>query len=75
MVWDISWAATKAGEAMHYLAQHYPESAGSLELHPHQDAAREASVVEYWEAYLEALRGYMRVGRDEALRIRKGEAA
>jgi hypothetical protein len=71
---DIEWAPERASEALRYLAEHYPESAGSRELHPHQDAAHEAAVAGDQEAYLEALRGYMRAGRDEALRIRK-EAA
>ena len=74
MAWDTEWAATKASEAMRYRAEHYPESSASPELHPHQDAAHDAAVVEEEGRYLEALRGYMRAGRDEALRIRK-EAA
>ena len=74
MAWDTEWAAEKASEAMRYLALNYPEAAGSEALHPHQDAAREAAVSEDREDYLEALRSYMRAGRDEALRIRK-EAA
>ncbi|HZF58709.1 MAG TPA: hypothetical protein VEZ19_09560 [Rubrobacter sp.] len=72
--WDAEWAAERASAAMKYLADFYPESAGSEELHPHQDAAHEASVAGDQEAYLEALRNYMRAGRDEALRIRR-EAA
>jgi hypothetical protein len=73
---DTEWAATKAGEAMQYLAANYPEASGSEALHPHQDvAAHAAAVVGDREAYLEALRGFMRAGRDEALRIRKGAAA
>ncbi len=74
MALDVEWYAKRAGEALAYLAEHYPESAGSPELHPHQDAAHEAAVSGDQEAYLEALRSYMRAGRDEALRIRK-EAA
>ena len=72
--WDTEWAAGRASAAMKYLAAFYPESAGSEELHPFQDAAHEAAASGYSEAYLEALRSYMRAGRDEALRIRK-EAA
>jgi hypothetical protein len=72
--WDAEWAAERASAAMKYLADFYPESAGSEELHPFQDAAHEAAVSGAREAYLEALRSYMRAGRDEALRIRK-EAA
>jgi hypothetical protein len=71
---DVEWYAERAGEALAYLAERYPESAGSPELHPHQDAAHKAAVAGEREGYLEALRSYMRVGRDEALRIRK-EAA
>ena len=74
MAWDTEWAATKASEAMRYLAAFYPECATSEALHPHQDAAHQAAVSEDREGYLEALRAYMRAGRDEALRIRK-EAA
>ena len=74
MAWDTEWAAERASEALRYLAEHYPESAGSPELHPHQDAAHEAAVAGDQEAYLEALRSYMRAGRDEALRAR-GSAA
>ena len=74
MACDIEWAGERASEAMSYLAQHYPESSGSPELHPHQDAAHDAAVAEDEARYLEALRGYMRAGRDAALRVRKGAA-
>jgi hypothetical protein len=74
MALDVEWYAKRAGEALAYLAEHYPESSGSPEFHPRQDAAHEAAVSGDQEAYLEALRSYMRAGRDEALRIRK-EAA
>ena len=73
-VLDTEWAAERAAEAMRYLSQHYPESSGSPDLHPHQDAAHDAAVAEDEGRFLEALRGYMRAGRDEVLRIRK-EAA
>ena len=72
--WDASWAGERVSEAMHYLAEHYPESAASPELHPHQDAAHDAAVAEDEGRYLDALRGYMRAGRDAALRVRKGAA-
>jgi hypothetical protein len=72
--WDTEWAAERASAAMKYLADFYPELACSEELHPFQDAAHEAAVSGDREAHLEALRSYMRAGRDEALRIRK-EAA
>jgi hypothetical protein len=72
--WDTEWAAEKASAALRYLADFYPECAASEALHPHQNAAYEAAVAGDQEAYLEALRRYMRAGRDDALRIRK-EAA
>lgn len=72
--WDTSWAGERASEALAYLAEHYPESAGSPELHPYHDAAHDAEVAEDEARYLEALRGFMRAGRGEALRIRR-EAA
>ena len=72
--WDTEWAAEKASAALRYLADFYPECAASEALHPHQDAAHEAAVSGDHEKYLEALRNYMRAGRDEALRIRR-EAA
>ncbi len=71
---DVEWTADKAAAAMRYLAERYPECAGSEALHAHQDAAHQAAVSGDQEAFLEALRSYMRAGRDEALRIRK-EAA
>ncbi|CAA9400075.1 MAG: hypothetical protein AVDCRST_MAG01-01-957 [uncultured Rubrobacteraceae bacterium] len=74
MTWDTAWAGERASEALAYLAQHYPEASASPELHPHQDAAHDAAAAEDEGRYLEALRGYMRAGRDEVLRIRK-EAA
>ncbi len=72
---DVEWCAERAVEALKYLAQHYPEASGSEVLHPHQDAVHEAAVEGDEVAYLEALRSYMRAGRDEAQRIRKGAAA
>ena len=74
MAWDLEWAAERAAEAMRYLAANYPEASASPELHPHQAAADEAAVSGDQEAYLEALRSYMRAGRDEALRIRRKAA-
>ena len=74
MAWDTVWAFERAAEAMRYLAAHYPECAGSPDLHPHQDAAYEAAVVGDEAGYLEALREYMRAGWTVALRIRKGAA-
>ena len=69
-VWDTEWAAERAAEAMRFLAEHYPECGGSAELHEHQDAAHAAAVEGDGAAYLEALRGFMRAGRDEPLRVR-----
>ena len=74
MGWDTEWAAERACEAMRYLAANFPEASGSEALHPHQDVAHAAAVEGDREAYLEALRGFMRAGRDGALRARR-EAA
>ena len=74
MAWDTTWAAERAAEAMRYLAAHYPECAGSPDLHPHEAAAHEAAVVGDEAGYLEALRSYMRAGRHVALQVRKGAA-
>src|SRR5215208_658054 len=71
---DAEWAAEKASEALHYLARNYPECAASGALGEHEEAAREAAMRGDEGAYLEALRSYMRAGRDEALRIRRGAA-
>jgi hypothetical protein len=71
---DVEWCAERAAEAMRYLARHYPEAAGSEPLHPHQDAAHDAAVAGDEARYLEALRGFMRAGRDEALRVRERAA-
>ena len=74
MAWDLEWAADKAFAAMRYLADFYPEASEPKALHRHQDAAHAAAVAGDEARYLEALRGYMRAGRDEALRVRKGAA-
>jgi hypothetical protein len=74
MAWDTELAAERAAEAMRYLAANYPEASGSEALHPHQDAAHAAAVAGEREAYLEALRAWMRAGRNEVLRSRR-EAA
>ncbi len=74
MVWDTEWATEKASVAMRYLADSYPEASGFEALHRHQDAVYAAAVAGDEARYLEALRGYMRAGRGEALRIRKGAA-
>ena len=72
--WDTEWAAEKASEALHYLARNYPECAASAALREHEADTHEAAVRGDRGAYLEALRGYMKAGRDEALRIRRGAA-
>jgi hypothetical protein len=73
---DVEWCAERAAEALKYLAQHYAEAAGSRVLHSYQDAQptrrpSSRTVRAIWKAP----RSYMRAGRDEALRLRKGEAA
>jgi hypothetical protein len=73
--WDTEWAAGRAAEALRYLGTHYPECLDSLRvLDEHEIAAHEAAVLGDREGYLEALRNYMKAGRDEALRIRWGAA-
>lgn len=73
--WDCDWAAERAAEALRYLGRNYPEClANARVLDRHEEAAHEASMRGDGDAYLEALRGYMRAGRDEALRIRRGAA-
>ena len=71
---DVEWCAERASEALKYLAAFYPECSGSEVLHGYQDAAHAAVVAGDEARYLDALRGFMRGGRDEALRVRK-EAA
>ena len=70
MSWDVEWAAEKASAALRYLADFYPECATSEVLHPFHDAAHQAAVVGDREAYLEALRGYMKAGRRVSLEAR-----
>jgi hypothetical protein len=73
--WDTEWAAQRAAEALRYLGAHYPECLEALRVLDEQEtAAHEAALLGDRDAYLEALRGYMRAGRDEALRIRRGAA-
>ena len=73
--WDVEWAAQKASEALHYLARNYPECLGNLRaLDEAETAANEAAMRGDQDAFLEALRYYMRAGRVEALRIRRGAA-
>jgi hypothetical protein len=74
-LWDTEWAAEKAAEALCYLGRNFPECLESLRvLDEHEAAAHEAAMAGDKDAYLAALRCYMRAGRDEALRIRRGAA-
>jgi hypothetical protein len=73
--WDTEWAAERAAEALRYLGRNYPECLENPRvLDDHETAAHEAALLGDREANLEALRNYCRVGRDEALRIRRGAA-
>ena len=73
--WNTQWAAQKAAEVLRYLGRNYPECLENLRvLDEHEAAAHEAAMAGDQDAYLEALRAYMRAGRDEALRIRRGAA-
>jgi hypothetical protein len=73
--WDTEWAAQKAAEALRYLGRDLPECLENLRaLDEHETAADEAAIRGDEDAYLKALRAYMRAGRDEALRIRRGAA-
>jgi len=73
--WDTEWAAQKAAEALRYLGRNFPECLENLRaLDEHEPAADEAAIRGDEDAYLKALRAYMRAGRDEALRIRRGAA-
>jgi hypothetical protein len=73
--WNAEWAAQKAAEALRYLGRNYPECLENLRvLDEHETAAHEAALLGDREGYLEALRAYMKVGRDAALEIRRGAA-
>jgi hypothetical protein len=73
--WDTEWAAARAAEALRYLGRNYPVCLENLRvLDEHKTAANEAAMRGDRDAYLEALRAYMRAGRDEGLRIRRGAA-
>jgi len=67
---DSEWCAERASDALRWLAVNFPECSGSEALHPHQDAAHEAAVAGDRDAYLQALRRYMRAGRGVALQAR-----
>ena len=75
--WDTEWAAQKAAEALRYLGRNFPECLQNLRvasLDEHETAVGEAAIRGDEDAYLKALRAYMRAGRDEAMRIRRGAA-
>jgi hypothetical protein len=73
--WDTEWAADKAAEALRYLGRNYPECLENVRvLDEHEEAAHEAALLGDREGYLEALRSYMKAGRDAALEIRRGAA-
>ena len=73
--WDTEWAAEKAAEALRYLGRNYPECLENLRvLDEHETAAHEAAMRGDRGSCLQSLRCYMRAGRDEALRIRRGAA-
>jgi hypothetical protein len=73
--WDTEWAAERAAEVLRYLGRNYPECLENLRvLDEHERAANEAALLGDCEGYLEALRGYMRAGREESLRTRRGAA-
>jgi hypothetical protein len=73
--WDVEWAAEHAAAALRYLGRNAPEvlqNTGVLE--PHEEDAHQAAMRGDEAAYLEALRAYMRAGRDEAAGLRRGAA-
>jgi len=73
--WDTEWAAQKAADALRYLGRNYPECLENLRvLDEHETAAHEAAMRGDRGAYLQSLRCYMRSGRHEAWRIRRGAA-
>ena len=73
--WDTEWDAERAAQALLYLGRNYPEySENSRVLDEHETAAHEAALLGDREGFLEALRGYMKAGRNAALEIRKGAA-
>ncbi len=73
--WDTEWAAEWAAEALRYLGRSYPECLENPRvLDEHEEAANGAAMRGDREAYLEALRSYMRAGREAALERRMGAA-
>jgi hypothetical protein len=73
--WDPEWAAARAAETLRYLGTHFPECLKTLRvLDEHETAAHEAALLGDREGYFEALRSYMKAGRDAALEKRRGAA-
>ena len=73
--WDTDKAAQLAADALRYLGRNAPEVLENTSvLETHEEAAHQAAMRGDEDAYLEALRAYMRAGTDEALRIRQGAA-
>jgi hypothetical protein len=73
--WDTEWAAKKAAEGLRYLGRNYPECLENVRVFDeHETAAHEAALLGDRERYLEALRAYMKAGRDAALEIRRRAA-
>ena len=71
--WDTDKAAQLAADALRYLGRNAPEVLENTSvLEPHEEAAHLAAMRGDEDAFLEALRCYMRAGRNEALRIRPG---
>jgi len=73
--WDTELAAQLAAEALRWLGRNYPEGVTAEVLREHEEAAHAAAMDADEVRYREALRAYMRTGRDEALRIRRGAAS
>lgn len=72
--WIAECAHEQAVKALEWLAKNYPECSGAEGLREHDEAADEAAMRGDRDAYLEALRAYMKAGRDAALEIRRGAA-
>jgi hypothetical protein len=72
--WDTEKAAELAAEALRWPRPELPQCAGAGALREPEEAAYEAAVDADEVRYCEALRGYMKAGRNAALEIRKGAA-